>query len=292
MQLQSTATFGPFIETFSLNMALLGSALLVLALVYIYHHKGHLKAAMFYATATLSSLVFCVLLVGVVAALVQSESHGRQHRQAAIEFWVCGVELQPHFSQHKQIHFDPDTKQLYQSGLVNSAASDATLGATLTGLGGDIQADQLTLPMAEQPDAWLMPPGRQDGDPQGDTLAQQLERFVQDTDKTRSLLTFASGQNCPSAEQPAELQVFVYELSQDGQSYTQQKIDRPDDYIIPRAATVPPGPCIIVSYQAPADQTNRLCAAYGIRDQQRCSAFDAPRVDDNFCYLRETERDN
>jgi len=74
----------------------------------------------------------------------------------------------------------------------------------------------------------------------------------------------AHGDDCNGA--PGMVQVFVYKT--EGDTFWQEKIMNPEDYILSGDSGVPPGDCIIVEFDSMIkDKTDRMCQSYMVQEQ-------------------------
>ena len=74
------------------------------------------------------------------------------------------------------------------------------------------------------------------------------------------LLTMVSGSECNG--QMAEVQVFVYNTK--GNTFRQQKLINPWDYVLSPHSSIPPGDCIIVERDKSKEKTDKICTFYEI----------------------------
>jgi hypothetical protein len=65
---------------------------------------------------------------------------------------------------------------------------------------------------------------------------------------------------------PGELQVFVYNT--EANSFSQQKLSNPTEYIMSPYSQVPPGDCIIIEFDTPKEKTDKLCNFYKVAIQK------------------------
>lgn len=74
----------------------------------------------------------------------------------------------------------------------------------------------------------------------------------------------AHGDDCNGA--PGMVQVFVYKT--EGDTFKQEKLLNPEDYILSGDSGVPPGDCIIVEFDSTIkDKTDKLCQSYKVQEQ-------------------------
>lgn len=208
-----------------------------------------------------------------------------------VEFWACGVELQPTLLTQVDQGLLPSWYQhplesKKQWTFANPHVSP-TLLSLVQSMGGEIQQDSVTLPLSERPEDWLASRQFQDGDAQGGATAIELQKFTKKA-PGGALASFATGQSCPGSNTTNELQVFVYRSTSDTQ-YEQQKITSLKDFVLQTSQRTPPADCIIVEFGAPKDRTDKLCPSYGMRDSKRCTAFGSNVTDPSLCSLSEVQ---
>ena len=281
------AALTPPLHQTMVEVLLIGAGLLIILLLLakFYQRSDYIVLSL----VSIGSVLFLVIVLSVFISHIRADSFGPRHRHAGIEFWTCGSELQPrsnpmglrNTSGNHLLMLSSD-KHLYRSGFVMNDMQDATLGQALDTIGGSIQSDTLELPLYQEPARWLMPRYRQDGDAQGSLTSEQLDRFIRGTEK-HPTIQLSSGERCPDGS-TAELQTFVYYDNGDG-TYFQEKLSRPDDFVLPQHDTIPP--CIIVEYGPTKVRTEKLCQHFGIRDDRRCSAFGVENFSDGVCDMTE-----
>lgn len=287
--------FEAFVQNLSFDAFIVGLIVLALGTGYLMLHKYSYRTGLLAGFAGGAALIFAILAIGVIALHVQSDSAGPKHRQVGLEFWLCDTEVSPRYQRgglidktgSGQFYLD-EHKQAYRSGFVLDESTDAGLARLMQTIGGDFQPDAIAIPLAQDKDNWLMPPSRQDGDPQGDMSIQFLENFIRQNEQDQPVAELTNGQRCHNTDY-AELQIFVYRVNEADGTYYQEKLDQPDEYVFPEVATVPPGDCVIVEFAEPKPRTNKLCQSYGVRDATRCSVFGAERIDSTACNLQEVQ---
>ena len=281
------ATLTPPLNQTAFEVLIVGIGLLVLTLFIARYYK--LSDGIIFSLVGIGGILFSVIALSAIVSHIQADSFGPRHRHAAAEFWVCGSELQHrsnslglrNTSGNSLLKLASD-KHIYRSGYVMDQQQSATLGKALDVIGGSIQSDTLELPLYQDSARWLMPRHRQDGDAQGSLTYEQLERYIRGSDK-RPTIHLSSGERCPDGV-TADLQVFVYQDNGDG-TYYQEKLSRPDDYILPPHSTM--APCVIIEYGPSKVRTNKLCKHFGIRDDKRCSAFGVENFSGSVCDMTE-----
>lgn len=281
------------VSSTALDALYLGLALMVVVTVYMLLHKHYAKAYMFYGIVAVSAVIFATIGLSASLLQTQADSFGRQHRQAGLEFWVCGTEIQPALSHglfsstlgDKQFYLDSQ-KQLHRSGFVMNELPDASLGEFFSTAGGAIQSDSLIVPIMVDEADWLMPDARRDGDLQGNLPTEFLERYV-NAGRRQTTLELSSGQRCHDGS-TAELQVFTFRINDDDATYYQEKLSAPDDYVVP-ISHGDVNDCVIIEYANSKERTNKLCEHIGLRDSRRCSEFRSEEAGNDGCYLTETQ---
>ena len=274
------------------DVILIGVSLLIVVSIYLWLHRHTLKPQLAYTVAAISFIVIVAAGIGVASLQLRSDSFGSQHRAANIEFWVCGTELQPLVQSswlgdtlgEKNFYYTHSNKQLSRSGYVMDEQTNASLGAFFEAIGGSVQADSISLPVSDDQVGWLMPADRQDGDPQGDMTTEFLESYVRSTQP--KLLELSDGMRCPDGSS-GKLQVFAYDIDYANNTYTQTKIEQPDDFILDAGAAEQPYQCLIVEFSESRERTNKLCESIGVRDKLRCSEFGVDNFTSDTCYLEE-----
>lgn len=73
-----------------------------------------------------------------------------------------------------------------------------------------------------------------------------------------------NGDLCPDGS-PATLQVFLYKAG----SFTQQRLENPEDYLITHEQKVPPGDCLIFEFGPVREQTDKLCQSYQVSKEKQ-----------------------
>lgn len=272
-----------------------GIALIVLVLVSVFVKDRYprLKLPLFSVIASVMAASTLYLATSTISLNVRSDSGGPVNYRADFETWVCGSEIELrdptgllssiigtptlHESDDRQIHFE---------GAVVDERVDASLGKFFNVIGGAITNEALVIPL-NPPDRGLYFEEEVDGDGENPADLQAIERFVVQ-DQDGPFLRVEDGQSCANSNEESDVQVFVYQLNEDGDTYTQTKLDNPRDYVISSVSDVPPGDCIIFEFGPTQDRTERLCEQYGIRDQARCDAFTS---EESLCTLQEVDAD-
>lgn len=216
-------------RTVAIATVLLIALLLIATLIH--ERKPNTKAWLFGAV-TLVVLSATTVLIGSTVYLNRtSSSGGPVHWHADFEVWACGEELDlldPQGALSNKVGtpvlHEHNDKRIHLEGVVVEQ-SDASLGKFLEVVGGSITDDSLVVPT------------------------------------NIGVKRFTNGQLCDG--QPAELQAFVYQATDDGY-YRLIKLDSPARYIIRDESVVPPGDCIIIEFDAATDTTDKMCLQYKV----------------------------
>lgn len=197
----------------------------------IKHQGPALKKLLFGAIVSTTVLSTVFLAATTIYINVVSSSGGPVHWHADIEMWNCGEEVElkkPKGLSNKigtaTLH-SHDDKRIHLEGVVVNR-NNASLGNYFRVIDGQISKDEVTIPAISQN------------------------------------LTLKSGQTCPNGK-PAEVQVFAYRVNADN-TYYQEKLEDPAEFVIAPHSQVPPGDCIIVEFDSPKDKTDKLCRSFAV----------------------------
>lgn len=189
------------------------------------------KPWLFWSMAVIVAVVTFILIGSTVYLNTVSTSGGPVHRHADFEMWACGDELELEnpsgFLSNKigtPVLHEHDDKRIHLEGVVVESR-DGSLGKFMEVVGGSITSESIVFPT---------------------------------NDGKRS---FVSGEECDGI--PAQLQVFVYQTTEEGY-YTLQKLDDPSGYTVSDESVVPPGDCIIMEFAPPKETTDRMCEQYEV----------------------------
>lgn len=244
-------------------------------------------------------LIMAITLIGSTLLLfgstvylnVKSESGGPVHWHSDIEFWACGAELNlkdPTGKLSNKIgsatYHEHDDKRIHLEGVVVKKSEDASMEKFMRVTGGFITNDAVGIPLNDDESTWYADGDKLDGDRQNLDHKDQLRNYVKKTD-TGNILQLVNGYMC--GDHPAELQTFVYSYDKTTKTYSQQKLDNGAEYILRDESVVPPGDCVIVEFDKPKNQTNKLCKQYGVRDTARCVEFGVTEHNPGLCNINE-----
>lgn len=216
-----------------------------------------------------------IISAGTVYLNVNSFAGGPVHWHADVEVWACGNELEMRdprgFLSNKigtaTLHEHND-KRIHLEG-VPVTPKDASLGKFMTVIGGQITKDTLVFPLNDDK-LFENAHGEEDGDGSGAQAPEDLQPFIK-TEADGKVAKFVSGEAC--GNQPAQVQVFVYNFDKTTKTYKQTKLEDPAAYTIAHHSDVPPADCIIMEFAPLKHRTDKLCRQYGIRDKNKCERF-------------------
>jgi hypothetical protein len=292
----ATADLETTINQLSLTSVGIGSVLLVLlviAAILLNKRKGKAKnkgkMPIFLGIVTVVMVTTLIISGGTNFLNINSYVGGPVHWHADTEFWVCGNEMELRnpqgFLSNKigspTLHEHND-KRIHLEG-VPISAEDASLGKFMQVIGGELTDDTLVLPL-DKTKLFKNAPNEQDGDGNATPAPELVERFLED-DGEYKLARMTTGQRC--GDQPAELQVFVYQTDKAAKTYKQIKLNVPADYAISHYGDVPAGDCVIFEFGPTRDRTDKLCRQYGIRDIQQCGRFGVKPNERSICEYKE-----
>lgn len=278
------------IQSFTLSTIALVVGLIVLILLFwrvVWHERPPKFAVNYLLVLWAAPLIIAVPVYALTLAPAQTARGGVE-----VEFWACGVELQPMHILNTEVDVAPLWSQNpFESGkqwTLHRPTSKPTVQSLVQGIGGDIQQDSVIIPLDERPQSWLTPASLQDGDPQGSLNSIDLERYIK-ARGNNATASFSTGQACPGSNTPQELQIFVLR-STSATTYTQEKITNPEEYLLHPSRRTPPADCVIVEFGEPKSRTDKLCPSYGVVDSKRCASFGARNVSPDNCPLVQVQK--
>ncbi len=291
------------IKSSSVKTVLLGSLILavatVLALLLVNRFKIS-RLPLFVLMAGTTVLATLILFGNTIYLNVTSESKGPVHWHTGIEFWSCGAEINLRdpqgFLSNKigtpTLHEHND-KFIHLEGVVVKKSYDASLGKFMEVTGGYVRDDAIGIPLTPERDKWFTTAEADqiDGDgqrPENFSSAISAGNWVKNSPEG-PVLELKNGNYCSNDdEQPAELQVFLIRFNKGEDTYTQQKLEHPADYVMRDESILgPPSDCLIVEYDTPRDRTDKLCQQYGIKDAERCVEFGVKTYTPKLCTIRD-----
>jgi hypothetical protein len=172
---------------------------------------------------------------------------------------------------------------------VISKSEDASLGKFLRVTGGYLNKGSIGVPLGEDENSWLVSGDKLDGDSQGQMSKEVLSSYVTHGEEG-PVAEFNSSKSC--GEKPAELQVFVYKFNKADKTYSQHKVENPEDYVIREESSLgPPSDCVIFEFDSLKDRTDKLCEQYGVRDITRCEKFGVKADHKTVCDIHEVSEE-
>ncbi|MDX1766066.1 MAG: hypothetical protein R3313_03895, partial [Candidatus Saccharimonadales bacterium] len=185
---------------------------------------------------------FLTLAGATIYLNVKSDTGGPVNWRADFEIWACGNELElrdPYEFLSNKIGtstlYEHDDRRIYLEGVPVELENDATLGKFMYVIGGAITDQALLVPL-NPPDKGGYFENSLDGDGVTDLYASQIDPFIIE-DEHGPVARFIEGQKC--GDQEAVVNVFRYRVGQDGQTYYQEKLSNPRDYVISGESAVP-----------------------------------------------------
>lgn len=163
----------------------------------------------------------------------QSTTGGPVHWHADFEIWKCDKEIELLDPRGFSNKVGTEVVHEHNDNRIHIEGvilekHQASLGHFFESIGGELQQDHMAIPT-------------EDG-----------------------LLELENGQMCNG--ETGTLQVFAY--TTEGNSFYQQKLDDPENYILSPNSQVPPGDCIIIELDREKDKTDKLCKFYKIAKEK------------------------
>ncbi len=227
------------------------------------------KFILFTMMATVMAGSTLMLATSSIYLNTNSDSNGLTKRQAGIEFWVCGNEINlidPSGISNKvgsSTLYEQNDKLVYVEGVVVNENIDGTLGKFMHEVGGAVLGDALIIPV--NPDGSIFATDTDSNGP-ANPYSSEAEKFLTLSGNSRYVKTL-NGQFCGT--QAGEVQIFVYNFDEDANTYEQTKIERPQEYVFADEKSVPPGDCVIVEFDTQKEQTDKLCYEYEMSGAQQ-----------------------
>ncbi|HEV2413007.1 MAG TPA: hypothetical protein VGS28_04385, partial [Candidatus Saccharimonadales bacterium] len=224
--------------------------------VHLRKRKPILAKSFFIAFVAVSVLVSAFMAGNGDFLLNASPTGGPTERQALLQVWACGQQLNfqaPSTPQYASI--GTATYHLYSGNLLEYkgtplTAQDMSLSAFFSGIGGNLNTDDLSLPLSNSymPDATTSAGGI-------------LNDFLVIGNGTTGVSgNFASGRTCQTGGKPAVVQLFADQYSPSVGVYVQHKVGSPGSYVLSDYARVPNGDCLIVVYGPNEATTSHFCS--------------------------------
>ncbi len=88
------------------------------------------------------------------------------------------------------------------------------------------------------------------------------ERLVMHTEN-KGIVEFNNGDICQNGEE-GKLESFLYRTNSEDNTFTQEKLDDFESYVVSPYSLVPPGDCIIIEFGPVKERTENICETYRI----------------------------
>lgn len=262
--------------------------LMAVAVLFI-NASEKFKFTIFTMMATVMIGATLILVTSGIYITTNSDSRGLTKRQAGIEFWVCGNQI--NLIDPSGISDKTGSSTVYESndnlahieGVVVDDSIDGTLGKFMHAVGGVLLDDTLIIPV--NPDGSIFSSDSL-GNGISDPYPREANKFLTLVGQTRYVKAL-NGQLC--GDKPSEVQVFAYSFDKDSDTYQQTKLVHPQDYVFADEDTVPPGDCVIVEFGPKKDKTDKLCQGYGEVDNLRCTEFGVSADNKSSCTAQQLD---
>lgn len=288
------------IISLSINTVLIGGGVILgcALIAYIMDKRlkkrqfGRIKLPLFVIIVAAIVISTAILAFNTVYLNVVSESKGPVHWHADIEFWACGSEVElrdPAGWWTNKVgtstYHEHDDKRIHLEGVVIKKDRDASLGKFMEVTGGYLAKNAIGIPINEDRDKWLAKENHRDGDPHSTDFLAVMDRYVGEDPNGKMVLELRDGSLACGTER-GQVQVFVYKFDEENDTYHQTKLEDPASYVIRDEEVVPPGDCVIVEFDRPKRETDKLCQQYGVRDSERCVQFGLKEYRSDLCNIK------
>jgi len=265
--------------------------------------KSIFKLPLFIGMSASMVLSTIILISSTVYLNVNSDSGGPVHWHAGIEYWVCGTELNlrdPIGVLSNKVgsatYHEHNDKYIHLEGVVVDKEYDASLEKFMTVTGGYITDGSIGIPISDEEAAWPVTGDQLDGDQvrfedgaSFSDITNNGERLAYTEDGP--VLRLQNGDGCGPNGEPAELQVFLHKFDKDTDTYSQQKLADPGEYVMRDESSLgPPSDCVIVEFDTPKAATDKLCEQYGIKDAEHCVSYGVSEFNPDLCNIREVNK--
>jgi hypothetical protein len=191
--------------------------------------RERVKKILFFGIVAEVLIPTLYLIVSTVYLNSVSVSKGPVHWHADFEIWACGQEIELLDPKGLSNKIGTNTLHEHNDKRIHLEGvvvehDDASLGRFFSVIGGRLTATSFTVPT------------------------------------NNGYVSFQNGNDCVT---DGKVQVFVYQVNED-QTYTQKKLENPQDYIISPYSGVPKGDCIIVEYDTDKFRTEKICRSYRV----------------------------
>lgn len=221
----------------SVYAAAISLGLLILIAIAIRHPSESAKRILFWSITGIITLT-TVALVGMTIYLNQSSvSKGPVHWHADFQIWACGNQIDIEDPEGLSSTIGTPTLHEHNEGRIHVEGvvvdyADVNLGAFFRVIGGSLTSKSITVPTNE---------GNK---------------------------TFTNnGPEC-SASHREVLQTFIYQVDEAKKTFSQSKIDDPQNFQFTQVSQVPPGDCVIFEFDTEKERTDKLCSSYEVAKER------------------------
>lgn len=280
------------ISALSLRVVAVATVLLIILVLMagLFANKKHknIKTPLFTLIVGIIVSTSLTLFGATIYLNTKSDSGGPVHWHADIEVWACGTQLElrnpSNFLSNKigtsTLHEHND-QRIHLEGVVVDQESDATIGKFMRVIGGSISNNFMRVPIADNILEDFV-----DGDVVDLGGASNIDKFIASDAASKKQLEVSDNAICGNGVK-GDVQVFVYRFNKQDDTYTQIKLENPENYTIRDESIVPPGDCVIIEFDRTKDKTDKLCEQYGVRDAKRCHEFGVPKDKAELCNIKE-----
>ena len=239
---------------------------LIVVTILLRSRRPQFKKPLFAMIVTVVVITTFTLSSLAIVLNVNSPTGGPVRWASDFQIWACDNQLNlrdPHGPLGNYVGtptlFEQNDSRIHFNGTPETLPDDASLGAFMRAVGGDISDNTLVVPLNSDNGFTGVP-----------SSPEQIESYLA-TNQSGMYASFTSGNTCGTTK--AEVQTFVYHFDTITNTYHQTKITHPESYELSHTDRIPPGDCVIMEFAPPEDQTNHLCASYGVLDQDRCTDY-------------------
>lgn len=208
-----------------------GSIAAIFVLISIFHKKQSKKLKVFLFLAIVIPILLATLYsaASTVYLNIISETKGPVHWHADFEVWACDEMLDltdPQGISNRvgsPMFHEHNDNRIHVEGVVKDV-EDVGLGRFFEFIGGELHRDHFMLP----------------------TNKGAVEK--------------SNGDLCPDGY--GKMQAFVFKTDEKTKTYTQEKIDDFEEYMLSPYSMIPPGDCIIIEFAPEKSRTGHICTTY------------------------------
>ncbi len=226
----------------SLFYVTIGSVLTLLLIIFaiFYPERTNTSKMIVFVSITTVIVLTTGYLVGSTIYLnIKSETGGPVHWHADFELWNCGEEIDlkdPKGLSNRigsPVFHEHNDNRIHVEGVV-VRKSEVDIDSFFDVVGGELTSTSMKVPTDD------------------------------------GTVSTSNGESCNGKD--GEVQIFVYRTlyaepgQREGLVYEQIKVD--ENYVMSPFSTVPPGDCIIVEFDEPKEETDKICETYELAIDQ------------------------